>query len=47
MPTEPSSNYIEKMNTLDKGFNDRLKQVFVTSVNKVNANWNSINTENE
>lgn len=32
--TEPSAAYLEKSNMVDKSFNDRLKQVYVTSVDK-------------
>lgn len=32
---EPSAEYIKKTNMMDRSFNDRLKQVYVTSVNKV------------
>ncbi|XP_055325876.1 uncharacterized protein LOC129579734 [Sitodiplosis mosellana] len=32
MPSLPTAEYLKKTNNLDKSYNDRLKQVFVTSV---------------
>lgn len=33
--TQPSAEYLAKINSMDKSFNDRLKQVYVTSANTV------------
>ncbi|XP_031626985.1 uncharacterized protein LOC116343192 [Contarinia nasturtii] len=33
LPFTPDADYLKKVNTFDKSFNDRLKQVFVTSKN--------------
>lgn len=38
VPSPPNLEYLKKANSFDKSFNDRLKQVFVTSVNDVSEN---------